>query len=195
MEHHETQDFLNEYTDTLSDCIHAIDAAQFARMIAMITETYKANGQIFVCGNGGSAATVNHFACDFGKNAVQDPVRRRFRILSLCDNVERLTAFGNDVSFEEIFSEQLQNLLNLGDLLLVVSASGNSPNILAACEYARAHGARVAALAGFDGGAVRKKSDLCIVAPLSSYEQIEDAHLILLHMVTCYVKTHPEELN
>ncbi len=191
----EMQLFLKDYVETLTKCADGIDAGQFSALIDLIAQTYRGNRQIFVCGNGGSAATANHFACDFGKNAVRDPACRRFRILSLSDNVERITAFGNDVNFESIFSEQLKNLLNEGDLLLAISASGNSPDVLAACDYAHERNAKIASLAGFSGGALKEKSDLCIVAQLERYEQIEDLHMMVLHMVTCYFKEHPEILQ
>lgn len=189
------KEFLQSYQASLAECLATLDPAEFEKHIGLIVEAYRNNKQIFVCGNGGSAAAANHFVCDFGKNAVKDPAKRRFRILSLSDNVERITAYGNDVAFEEIFSQQLINLMNQGDLLIAISASGKSPNIVAACRYARSRGAKVISLSGFAGGEIKALSDACLIAPLTSYEQIEDVQLILLHMTTCYIKENPQLLQ
>jgi D-sedoheptulose 7-phosphate isomerase len=186
-------EFLNGYRKELIAHIEAIDPVAFARCIDLLTEAHQKDKQVFIVGNGGSAASANHFVCDFGKNAARPP-KRRFRIISLSDNVEKITAFGNDVAFEEIFRQQLINLMNPGDLLIAVSASGNSPDLVRACEYAKEQGGRVIALAGFDGGKIQTFADAAIVARTTSYERIEDIHLILLHMFVCFFKEHQEML-
>lgn len=189
------KEFLEGYRRELFPAIEAIDPAEFQKVVDLLAQTYRADRQVFIMGNGGSAGTANHFVCDFGKNAVQNPDKRRFRILSLSDNVEKITAFGNDVEFSEIFRQQLINLLNPGDLVIAVSASGNSPDLVKACEYARERGARQVALAGFDGGRIKDFADARLIVPLTSYEQIEDVHMVLCHMIVCYFKTHPECLD
>ena len=189
------RDYLDDYKRQLTEAINGIDPAQFEQIVGLLADAYRQDKQVFIMGNGGSAGTANHFVCDFGKNAVQDPKKPRFRIISLCDNVEKLTAFANDVAFEEIFRQQLINLLNPGDLLIAVSASGNSPDLVRACEYAKERGAKIVALAGFSGGKISAFADAGIVVPLESYEQIEDVHLNILHMVVYYFKTHPEALG
>ena len=186
--------FINSYAETLSAVLRGLDPDQFQAMIRILAEAYRADRQIFIAGNGGSAGTANHFVCDLGKNAVQGEGKRRFRILSVCDNVEKITALGNDIAFEEIFRFQLGNLMRAGDALIVVSASGNSPNIVRACEFAKELGAPIVALAGFEGGQILSLADACLVAPLTSYEQIEDVHLAILHMMVCYFKEHQELL-
>ena len=188
------QSFLEEYQKELIPVIQAIPAKDFQSCIALLLEAYKGDKQVFVVGNGGSAAAANHFVCDFGKNAVKAP-RRRFRMISLSDNVEKITAFGNDISFEEVFRQQLINLMNEGDLMIVISASGNSPNLVRACEYAREKGAKIMTLAGFEGGKVKAFADASIPIPLLSYERIEDMHMILLHMFVCFMKEHQELLE
>ncbi|MDR3050255.1 MAG: SIS domain-containing protein [Oscillospiraceae bacterium] len=187
------QNFLDAYRQELIASIQAVDPADFAACVNLLLQAHREDKQVFIVGNGGSAASANHFVCDFGKNAVQDP-RRRFRIISLSDNVEKITAFGNDIAFEEVFRQQLINLMNPGDLLLAVSASGNSPNLVRACEYAREKCGRIIALAGFDGGKIAKLADATIVARMQSYERIEDMHLILLHMFVCFLKEHQDLL-
>ncbi len=187
--------YLNQYSDTLKAALDTIDEKQFDGFLQRLRTVYKNNRQVFIMGNGGSAATANHFVCDFGKNAVQDPAKRRFRILSLSDNVEKITAFANDVAYEEVFTQQLINLLQPDDLVVAISASGNSPNIVHACRYAQERGNEVVGLSGFEGGQLKELADVSLNAPLDSYEQVEDMHLILLHMVVCYMKDHPAFLN
>jgi D-sedoheptulose 7-phosphate isomerase len=188
------QDFLSAYQEELIPVIQGIPPEAFGECIQLFLQAYRQDKQVFVLGNGGSAAAANHFVCDFGKNAVQPP-RRRFRILSLSDNVEKITAFANDIAFEEIFRQQLINLMNEGDLMIVISASGNSPNLVRACEYAREKQANILTLAGFDGGRIRAFADASIPIPLTAYEPIEDMHMILLHMFTCFFKAHQELLE
>jgi len=185
---------LRDYKKELIAEIEAIGEADFARCVDLLLDAYRQDKQIFLAGNGGSAATANHFVCDFGKNAVRGH-RRRFRVLSVCDNIEKITAFGNDIAFEEIFCQQLVNLLNPGDLLIAISASGNSPDLVRACEYAKERGARVLALSGFGGGKLLDFADASIVSSMTSYERLEDLHLIVLHMFVCFFKEHQELLE
>ncbi|MDR2746425.1 MAG: SIS domain-containing protein [Treponema sp.] len=189
------KEYLNQYTAALQEAMRNFDESRFSKAVAILAGAYREDKQVFIAGNGGSAGTANHFACDFGKNAVPQSGKRRFRIISLSDNVEKITAFGNDIAFEEIFRQQLINLMNEGDVLMVISASGNSPDIVRACEYAREKNARVIALAGFSGGKIKDFADAALVAPLESYEQIEDIHLIMLHMLVYYFKNHGELLD
>ena len=185
---------INGYADTIGAVLRGLDPGQFQAMIQILAEAYQADRQVFIAGNGGSAGTANHFVCDLGKNAVYGEGRRRFRILSVCDNIEKITALGNDIAFEEIFRFQLGNLMRSGDVLVVISASGNSPNIVRACEYAKELNATIIALTGFDGGKVKSLADVCLIVPLTSYEQIEDVHMAILHMAVCYFKEHQELL-
>lgn len=189
------KEFLKEYTDKESQLTANISAEEFQKAIDILTDMYKKDKQVFIIGNGGSASTANHFVCDFGKNAVQKKGQRRFRIISLSDNTEKITAFGNDVAFEEIFSEQLENLMNDGDALIVLSASGNSPDLIKACEFAKGKNARIIGLTGFAGGKVKDFALSNFLVPVESYEIIEDVHLLILHMIVSYYKTHPEVLK
>ncbi|MDR1306297.1 MAG: SIS domain-containing protein [Treponema sp.] len=190
------KDYLAKYTSELNGCVKNFDAGQFGKIIDILAEAYKKDRQVFIAGNGGSAGSANHFVCDFGKNAVDyKSGKRRFRIISVSDNIEKFSALANDISFEETFSFQLGNLMNPEDVLIMVSASGNSPNVVRACEFAKTRGARIIALAGFKGGKLKDFADAAVIADLPSYEQIEDAHLIVLHMIVYYFKTHPEALG
>ena len=188
--------FLDGYAKALGGAMAGFDPAQFEKIINILAEAYKNDKQVFIAGNGGSAGTANHFVCDFGKNAIPftgtGPGRRRFRIISVSDNIEKITALGNDIAFEEIFRQQLVNLMRKGDVLIVISASGNSPDIVRACEYAKEMKSHIIVLAGFNGGKIKEFAEAAMVIPLESYEQIEDIHLIILHMIVYYFKSHPE---
>ena len=179
--------FLESYRTELIEEISRIDPVEFQKFIDLLVAAYRGDRQVFVVGNGGSAGTANHFVCDFGKNAVPWD-RRRFRIHSLCDNVEVITALGNDIAFDQIFSFQLGNQMRDGDVLIVISASGNSPDLVEACRYACEHGGHVVALSGFGGGKICDNADAVLKTPIRSYERIEDLHLMILHMVVCWFK-------
>ena len=187
--------FFDNYSDELQRTLGAIDRSDIEKLEACLEEARENGRRVFVLGNGGSAGTANHFVCDFGKNAVQAPGKRRFRVLSVCDNIEKVTALGNDFSFEDIFSFQLGNLMNDGDVLIAVSASGNSPDLVRACEFAAQKHAHIITLSGFEGGKIKAFAEAAFVVRRESYEQIEDVHLNILHMLTYYFKTHPECLE
>jgi D-sedoheptulose 7-phosphate isomerase len=146
--------------------------------------------QIFVIGNGGSAATASHMMNDLNKGTLGhkgDAPWGRFRVIALTDNVSLMTAWGNDTDYNHIFSEPLKNLANPGDLLICISASGNSPNILAACDTAKQLGLKIIALTGFTGGKLAKVSDIALVVPSHDYGPVEDVHMILDHILTSYL--------
>lgn len=146
------------------------------------------NGQqVFVMGNGGSAATATHLACDLGKNTVS-PYAPRFRAIALTDNMAVFSAIGNDLGYENVFAEQLANLVRPGDIVIAISASGNSPNVLKAVKLAKAHNARTIGWSGYDGGKLASLVDIPVVVPNFCIEQIEDIHMMLGHMVTMAVR-------
>lgn len=188
------KEYINQYNQEIISTLNGLDAGEFEKFINILVDAYKKDKQVFIAGNGGSAGTANHFVCDFGKNAVLQEGKRRFRILSLSDNIEKITALGNDIAFDEIFKQQLINLMNNEDVLILVSASGNSPNLVKACEYAKTKNAHIVALSGFQGGKIKEYAEANLIVPLTSYEQIEDIHLIILHMVVYFIKNHPELL-
>ncbi len=189
-----TENILAAYRQELVEHINKIDPAAFQQMIDIILEAYKKDKTIFIMGNGGSAGTANHFVCDFGKNAVQGD-KRRFRIISVCDNIEKITALGNDIAFDEIFRQQLINLMRDEDVVIAISASGNSPDLVKALEYAKEKKGRIISMAGFKGGRIKELSDVTLVAEMESYERIEDMHLILCHMIVCWMKENQDVLE
>lgn len=152
---------------------------------------HKQDKQVFIAGNGGSAATASHMACDLAKTVLNKPVGvqpKRFKVIALTDNVPLITAWANDAGYETVFSEQLRNLATSGDLLIVITARGNSPNIVEVVKAAKDLGLQSAGLLGFDGGIVKDLLDSCVVVKSNNYGHVEDAHMILAHLITEYFR-------
>ena len=143
--------FAEEYRSQLLHTLSLVDSAKVAQAIEWFREARDQNRHIFICGNGGSAATASHFACDIVKGASYQQ-EKRFRILALTDSLPTLTAYSNDVSYESVFVEQLKNFAQPQDVLMALSGSGNSPNVVRAIEYANSIGCRTIGLSGRDGG-------------------------------------------
>jgi D-sedoheptulose 7-phosphate isomerase len=180
-------DNVDSYLEQLATAVKGIPRDRLGELGAMLYRAYRNEKQVFTVGNGGSASTASHMAADIAKNTI-GPHMRRFRVLSLNENVATLTALANDLGYENVFREQLQNLIRAGDVLIAVSASGNSPNVLKAMGYAREQSAQVVALLGFQGGQAADLADLAIVVPSDHYGVIEDAHLIINHIIVDYFK-------
>jgi D-sedoheptulose 7-phosphate isomerase len=179
---------LHSYTTTLQDLLGRLPQADMARVAAEIIDAGDRGSTIFILGNGGSAATASHFACDLAKGT-QRPGVRPFRVMALTDNVPLMTAWGNDTSYDRIFAEQLRPLVEPDDLVIAISGSGNSPNVLAAVRLAREAGARTIGWTGFRGGQLKDLVDVCVVVPSDSMEQIEDVHLMMEHAVCTTLRT------
>lgn len=183
--------FARAYLDGLKDVIDNIDLSQIAGLTKALAEAYENDRQVFVAGNGGSAATASHMASDLAKTALGkdlDPRRKRFRILALTDNIPLITAWGNDVSFDEVFGQQLLLFGRPGDLLVVITGSGNSPNILRAVDTAKRLQLKTFGLLGGSGGKVMSQLDGVVLIPHTEYGYIEDLHMVLDHLVTAYFK-------
>jgi D-sedoheptulose 7-phosphate isomerase len=176
--------FPAEYKNSVLDAIERIDLAKVNRAIEWFREACDEGRRIFVCGNGGSAATASHFASDMLKGASYGRPTR-FRILALTDSIATLTAYTNDVGYDVVFVEQMRNFAEPGDLFLGISGSGNSPNVLRAIEYANSVGCRTLALTGRDGGKLGPLAQLNIQVEVPHMGRIEEAHLIVCHMI-CY---------
>jgi len=174
--------FSEQYRTSLLEAIQLIDTARVEQAIQWFEEARAAARQIFVCGNGGSGSTASHFACDIVKGASFNR-ERRFRLMALTDSLPTITAYSNDVSYECIFSEQLKNFAQPGDLVMCISGSGNSPNVLRAMEYANSIGCRTIALTGRDGGKLGPSAQLNLQVAVPHMGRIEDAHMIICHMI------------
>ena len=177
--------FVEQYKAQLRDTIDKIDLAKVNTAIEWFKEARAGGKHIFVCGNGGSASTASHFACDIVKGAsyTRDS---RFRIMALTDSLPTLTAYSNDVGYDVVFVEHLKNFAQPGDLVMAISGSGNSPNVLRAVEYANSIGCKTLALTGRDGGQLGPLAQLNIQVPVPHMGRIEDAHLVVCHMIGYY---------
>jgi D-sedoheptulose 7-phosphate isomerase len=183
----ETGGFVRRYIAELSSVIAAIDPQQVAAAAEALREVHRRRGRVYVMGNGGSAATATHLAADLGKNAVQDG-RPRFQVIGLCDNQASITAYANDCGYETVFEGQLATLLEPPDAAVAISASGNSPNVVRAVELARSRGASTIGVTGFDGGRLGRLVDVHVNVALGTIEQVEDAHLVVTHMIVSLFK-------
>jgi D-sedoheptulose 7-phosphate isomerase len=172
----------DQYKTALLEAIHRIDTTRVNQAIEWFRETRDASKTIFVCGNGGSASTATHFTCDMVKGASYNR-DSRFRIIALGDSLATLTAYSNDAGYDTVFVEQLKNFARAGDLVMCISGSGNSPNVLRVMEYANSIGCRTIALTGRDGGKLGPLAQLNIQVPVPHMGRIEDAHMIVCHMI------------
>lgn len=179
-------DFAKQYSSYLGEILSRLDYNEIGRMIEAILDARERGAHIFFIGNGGSAATASHFANDIsiGTRVTGKP----FKAMSLTDNVAILTAIGNDDGYENIFTKQLQNFANPGDVLVAISASGNSPNIIHSVNYAREKGLKIVGLTGFDGGKLRELSDIKIHVETmkGEYGPVEDVHMFIDHLIGSY---------
>src|SRR5947199_2869306 len=177
--------FPQQYKSELLKAIESIELDKVNQAIEWFKEARAQGRHIFVCGNGGSASTASHFACDMVKGASYNR-NHRFRIMALTDQLPTLTAYANDVSYDSVFVEQLRNFAEPGDLFMGISGSGNSPNVLRAIEYANSIGCRTIALTGRDGGKLGPLAQLNIQVAAPHMGRIEDAHMIVCHMIGYY---------
>lgn len=181
------REYATQYLDYLSSLLKSLDTSAIAQMIEALILANQNGKNIFFIGNGGSAATASHFANDLGVGT-RFPASP-FRAISLTDNNAVLTAIGNDEGYENIFVSQLQNLMRDGDLLVAISASGNSPNIIKAVDYVRRKGNTVIGLTGFDGGRLAQLSNinLNVKTPVGEYGPVEDIHMVFDHLIGTYL--------
>ncbi|MHB1415122.1 MAG: D-sedoheptulose-7-phosphate isomerase [Chloroflexota bacterium] len=178
------------YLEEIGGILDRLPAERLAQAIYRLDEA-RQNGQtVFTCGNGGSAATAIHFACDLAKGALA-PGKPPIKALSLCENIPLLTAWANDASYSEVFAQRLLPWVKPGDVLVAISGSGNSANVLNAVRLAGEVGATTIAFTGFQGGALVGMVDLCITVPCDCMEQIEDVHLLLCHLITSCLRELP----
>jgi D-sedoheptulose 7-phosphate isomerase len=177
--------FPEQYRAQLFQALESIDTSQVHRAIEVLAQARDEGRRIFVCGNGGSASAASHFATDLVKGASfgRD---RRFRVMALTDSLPTITAYSNDVCYECVFVEQLKNFAEPGDVVVAISGSGNSPNVLRAIEYAKSVGCRTIALSGRDGGKLGPLAELNLQVSHPHMGRIEDAHLVMLHMIGYY---------
>ncbi|MFD1140550.1 SIS domain-containing protein [Larkinella insperata] len=178
------QTYFNQYLSHHQAAIDSIPVDQVERIVNLLKTCWEEDRQLFVFGNGGSAANASHFITDLGKGA-SDKLGKRFRCLSLNDNTAWLTALGNDYSYDDVFAGQLQNYAQPGDLVLTMSVSGSSPNLVKAVQWANDHGLTSVALVGGKRGKLADLAHEVIVIDSEHYGRVEDAHMTICHML-CY---------
>ncbi|MCE2399867.1 SIS domain-containing protein [Candidatus Poribacteria bacterium] len=178
---------IKKYISHLQGALERLKLEDVRRSIDVIMGAYHADKQIFVIGNGGSASTASHLACDLGKGT-SIAGKPRFRVISLTDNVATMTAWSNDVAYEDVFVEQLRNLVNPEDVVIGISASGNSENVIRAMQHAVDIGCQTIGWSGFGGGRLVTICDVNVVVDSDQYGPVEDVHLILNHVLHAWIK-------
>ena len=182
----------DEYLSESQDILKKLDRGAIDRAIQIMFEAWKNDKQVFVIGNGGSASTSTHFACDLNK-WVSDEAARKFRAFALVDNIPLMSALTNDNGWGEVYVEQLRNFFRRGDVLVAISVHGGSgsdkagpwsQNLLKAVKYVKDNGGKVVGLAGFDGGVLRTAADACVIVPAESTPHVEGMHLVLTHLMS-----------
>ncbi len=187
------KNWIHSYIRSQHAALDSLDQGAVEKLIHTLRSIWKEDRQVFVIGNGGSASNASHFATDLGKGA-SDKLGKRFRVLSLTDNVSWITALANDYAYDEVFSRQLSNYARPGDLLLAVSVSGNSPNLVKAMEWANANGLETAALVGAKKGRLAELARQTLVTDDTHYGRVEDVQMHILHML-CYAFMEVPELT
>lgn len=176
------KNFLTDYIDKQKQALSGIPMDKVSEIITLFKEALNNDRQIFVFGNGGSAANASHFVTDLGKGS-SDKTWRRFRCLSLNDNMAWVTALGNDYAYDQVFVRQLTNFCKPGDLIFVMSVSGNSPNLVEAAKWAKENNVHVIALVGAKKGQLAAIADTAVVIDDAHYGRVEDAHMGICHMI------------
>ena len=173
--------FSLEYIDKLKEILDVFPHEGFERLVSAIMDAYDQEKQIFVMGNGGSGATASHWVCDVNKGCSLHK-EKKFKMICLNDNIPTLLAYANDLSYEDIFAEQLKNFFVPGDLVIGISGSGNSGNVLKAIEYANENEGKTVGLCGYSGGKLYGMVDIPILVKVDDMQKVEDVHMIVVHM-------------
>jgi len=183
---------IEKYLDEVSKLVLKIPPAAVERITSVIFEAYKNGKRVFVFGNGGGSSTSAHFVCDLSKGTAMDN-KPRLKAISLAENIPLLTAWANDTDYTNTFGEQLKNLVESGDVVIGLSGSGMSPNVINAFRVAVDAGATPVLFSGFDGGKALEAASEAIVVPSTDMQQIEDVHMILTHIIFRCLKREMEE--
>ncbi len=173
---------INTYLEHEIDTLKALDVNEINAALNLLLETFEGGNTVFVFGNGGSSATASHFQNDFNKG-VSEHTEKKFNFQCLNDNVATVMAVANDIGFEEVFRFQLIGHMRPGDVVLAISGSGNSKNVINAVEYAKSQGAKVIGLTGFGGGKLKELSDVSLHVPVNSMQITEDIHMVFDHLM------------
>lgn len=178
----EWDELITNYINQEIELLKGIEHEDYRRVLNVFLDAYERDAIIYTCGNGGSASTASHMQNDFNKG-ISEHVEKKFRVQCLNDNVSTMLAVANDISYEDVFSFQIENKMKAGDVLLGISGSGNSENVIRAMEVAKAQGAITVGLVGFSGGKVAEIADVVFHAPICNMQIVEDLHLIINHLM------------
>lgn len=184
---HRTRDKITQYISDLEALLEKLPVEDIDRVVSLLEKTRESGSQVFIIGNGGSAATASHFACDLSKGTISEG-KQRIKAFALTDNVHLLTAWANDTSYDMVFAEQINNYVEPGDVVIAISGSGNSPNVLNGVTVAREKGATTIGLIGFNGGKLKDLVDIHVIAPIDNMERAEDMHLLFEHIITACLR-------
>ena len=179
------QKFSLDYLNELKDLLDAFPHEQFEEIGKTLMDAYNDRRQVFIMGNGGSGSTASHFVCDINKGSCLD-MEKKFKVICLNDNIPSILAYANDLSYDKIFVEPLKNFLQPGDVVIGISGSGNSENVLQAISYGKENGAKTIGLTGFDGGKLAQMVDIPFIARIHDMQKVEDVHMIVVHMLMQY---------
>jgi len=176
------QEFARQYLNGLNGLLDGFDTEAFDRIVNSILDAYSDEQAIFIMGNGGSASTASHFACDINKGCCLD-LDKKFKVICLNDNIPTLLAYANDLDYASVFVEPLKNFFRSGDLVIGISGSGDSENVLRTIRYASENGGKTVGLTGYSGGKLGQLVDIAYVAASDDMQKIEDVHMIIVHMI------------
>lgn len=183
----ETIDKIIKYISDIEIILEKSPVEDIDRVVATLEKTRESRSHVFIFGNGGSAATASHFACDLSKGTISEG-KQRIKAFALTDNIHLLTAWANDTSYDMVFSEQINNYVEPGDVVIAISGSGNSPNVLNGVNAAREKGATTIGFIGFSGGKLKDLVDIHVMVPVDNMERAEDMHLLFEHIVTACLR-------
>lgn len=193
--------FIDSYFQEVIKCIVLLDRKPLEEIIESIVQAYKNDKKIYILGNGGGASTASHMACDLGKGTlarVYDQKEKRLHVVSLTDNVALITAYANDISYDDVFIQQLRNLVEPNDVVIAISGSGNTKNVLNAVAYSKKIGAKTIGLTGFNnGGKLAQIVDVPLIVKTDHYGPLEDVHMMIGHLVSACIASikHSETAN
>ncbi|MGN1167595.1 MAG: SIS domain-containing protein [Lachnospiraceae bacterium] len=176
------EQMIKEYFEREKDVITNLNYSEIADAVDAIKQAYEREANIYVFGNGGSSATASHLVCDFNKG-ICEKLDKKFNLICLCDNTPVLTAIANDISYDEVFSFQLKNKLRKEDLIIAISGSGNSKNVIKAVEYAKQIGTKIVGITGYSGGTLREMADYHMHVNVDDMQITEDIHMAFDHMM------------
>jgi D-sedoheptulose 7-phosphate isomerase len=186
------QAYYQKYKQEFTETLERLDYTVIEQILTTLERARQEGRQVFVIGNGGSAASASHWACDFGKG-INTEASKRMRVFSLTDNLPWFSALGNDLSYGDVFAEPLKNYMNEGDILIGLSVSGNSENVVKAFQLARAHGCTVIALVGAKRGRMAEESTISLTIPSEDYGIVEDVHMFVNHVISQHMKQINEQ--